>query len=106
MQKISVKTTQQKSPAPARRRRRQNDVGAGLYATVDQSTKMADDMLRNNLHIPIQECLYRCSCRVQCCPTRGPHAARRLISCGPPVLAKFARNNILFTQSSKRQNLT
>src|SRR6218665_3409245 len=25
---------------------------------------------------------------------RGPHAARRLISCGPPVLAKFVRNNI------------
>jgi len=28
----------------------------------------------------------------QCCPARGPHAARRLISCGPPVLAKFVRN--------------
>src|SRR6218665_750265 len=25
----------------------------------------------------------------QCCPARGPHAARRLISSGPPVLAKF-----------------
>jgi len=24
--------------------------------------------------------------------TRGPHAARRMISCGPPVLAKFVRN--------------
>src|SRR6218665_1980150 len=40
----------------------------------------------------------------QCCPTRGPHAARRLILCGPPVLAKFVRN--LCKKSSKRQNLT
>src|SRR6218665_3269231 len=36
----------------------------------------------------------------QCCPTRGPHAARRLIS----LLAKFVRN--LCKNSSKRQNLT
>jgi len=28
----------------------------------------------------------------QCCPTRGPHAARQLILCGPPMLTKFVRN--------------
>src|SRR6218665_1379576 len=37
----------------------------------------------------------------QCCPTRGPRAA-----CGPPVLGKFVRNNIMRKKSSKRQNLT
>jgi len=36
---------------------------------------------------------------------RGPHAARRLISCGPPLLAKIVRNNIMFKKSCKRQNL-
>ena len=36
----------------------------------------------------------------------NPHAARRLISCGLPVLAKFVRNNIMRKKSSKRQNLT
>jgi len=40
----------------------------------------------------------------QCCPTRGPHEARRLISCGPPVLTKFVRN--LCEKSGKRQKLT
>jgi len=33
-------------------------------------------------------------------------AARRLISCCPPVLAKFVRNNIMCKKSSRRQNLT
>src|SRR6218665_3066160 len=28
------------------------------------------------------------------------------IQCGPPVLAKFVRNNIMCKKSSKRQNLT
>jgi len=32
---------------------------------------------------------------IQCCPT-----------CGPPVLSKFARNNIMCKKSSKRQNLS
>ena len=40
----------------------------------------------------------------QCCPTRGPHAARRLISSGPPMLAKFLKN--MCKISSKTQNLT
>src|SRR6218665_1795593 len=38
---------------------------------------------------------------------RGPHAARQLISCGPPVLAKIVRNDIIMCKkSSKRENLT
>ena len=44
----------------------------------------------------------------QCCPTRGPHAARRLISCGPPVLAKKNlefRNNIMCKKQVKDKTL-
>src|SRR6218665_2723188 len=42
----------------------------------------------SNLVVPLWLSLEQCS------PTGCPHAARRLISCGPPVLAKFVRNNI------------
>src|SRR6218665_443678 len=54
--------------------------------------------------IPLAHCKPYCSA-VQPA-ARGPHAARQLVSCGPPVLAKFVRNNIMCKISSKRQNLT
>src|SRR6218665_3772578 len=37
---------------------------------------------------------------------RGPHAARRPISCGPPVLAKFVRNLDYVTNKVKDKNFT